>query len=383
MTLTRQERESLVIDLLNKCTPIREIAKQAGLSFRDIGAIKKKAEEEKEASKEQAERMSHSTQAYKLFLEGKSPVQVAIALNLQEPQVAKFYVEYWRLVQYHSLSRIYEEIKDGIGYFVRLYRLAKVARMDVEQVIKVLEIANNDLPLVEHKCERRKRELDDLEAEKRNSARIFQDLTDKISTMLKRLDSIHLDCEKELAQRDQLYQKRMKLEAAVRYFENNNEGYIKIRKTIEEKVISILSDAKPLLRIALLSLTESMRKDPDKYSRLLYHNNTPSNADYNNQYYDTISYTYGRQPQNQSQDYTDMLKEEAEKLYNKLVKELVDESISDYTFSITSSLPLLPSSNEEQQSHPRQTTAAIQSHMHMAEHRFVQSEIDNEEDQDS
>ena len=55
MTLTRKERESLVIDLLNKCTPSREIAKQAGLSFRDIGAIKKKAEEEKEAKQGQAQ----------------------------------------------------------------------------------------------------------------------------------------------------------------------------------------------------------------------------------------------------------------------------------------------------------------------------------------
>jgi hypothetical protein len=99
----------------------------------------------------------------------------------------------------------------------------------------------------------------------------------------------------------------MKQETIVKHFENSNEVYyIKIRKTVEEKVISILSDAKPLLRIALLSLTESMRKDHDKYSRLLYHNNTPSNADYNNQYY-AASYTYGQQPQNRSQDYTDML----------------------------------------------------------------------------
>ena len=279
MTLTRKERESLVIDLLNKCTPIREIAKQAGLSFRDIGAIKKKAEEEKEAKQGQLQQTFASTQAYKLFSEGKSPVQVAIALNIREPEVVKFYVEYWNLVQHHSLSRIYEEIKDDIGYFVRLYRLAKVARMDAPSVIRVLEIANNDLPLVEHKCERLKREADDLEAEKRNSARIFQELTDKIATMRKRLDSIHLDCEKELAQRDQLYQKRMKIEATVRYFENNNEEYVKIRKTIEEKVHSILSDAKPLLRIALFSLTESMRKDPSKYSSLIYHN-TSSTADY-------------------------------------------------------------------------------------------------------
>ena len=102
-------------------------------------------------------------------------------MNLQEPEVAKFYVEYWKLVQHHSLSRIYEEIKDDIGYFVRLYRLAKVARMDVPSVIRVLEIANNDLPLVEYKCERLKREVDDLEANKHNSARILQELSDQIT----------------------------------------------------------------------------------------------------------------------------------------------------------------------------------------------------------
>ncbi|MGB7638730.1 MAG: hypothetical protein WBL88_14295 [Nitrososphaeraceae archaeon] len=188
MTLTKKERESLVIDLLNKCTPIREIAKQAGLSFRDIGAIKKKAEEEKEAKQGQLQQTFASTQAYKLFSEGKSPVQVAIALNIREPEVARFYVEYWKLRQLYSLYKIYEEIKDGIGPFVNLYTLAKVARMGVEQVVNLLKIVNNDLPLVEHKCERLKREVDDLEANKHNSARILQDLSDQIATMRKTLD---------------------------------------------------------------------------------------------------------------------------------------------------------------------------------------------------
>ena len=90
--------------------------------------------------------------------------------------------------------------------------------------------------------------------------------------MRKRLDSINMDCEKETTRLQGLQQQRMKQEATVREFENNNEGYIKIRKTAEEKVISILSDAKPLLRIALLSLIESIRKDPDRYSSLIYHN---------------------------------------------------------------------------------------------------------------
>jgi hypothetical protein len=48
-------------------------------------------------------------------------------------------------------------------------------------------------------------------------------------------------------------------------------------------------------------------------------------------------------------------------------------------------LPLLsPSDEKERQSHPRQTTAANnQRYMYPEEHRFVQSEIDEEEDQDS
>lgn len=45
-----------------------------------------------------------------------------------------------------------------------------------------------------------------------------------------------------------------------------------------------------------------------------------------------------------------MLVEEAEKLYSKLAKEQVDEIITDFASSIScSSLPLLPSSNEQQE----------------------------------
>jgi hypothetical protein len=70
---------------------------------------------------------------------------VAVALNLREPEVAKFYVEYWKLRQLHSLNWVYEQVKDNIGYFVSLYIAAKVARMDVQHVIGLLVIANNHL----------------------------------------------------------------------------------------------------------------------------------------------------------------------------------------------------------------------------------------------
>src|SRR5919109_750736 len=65
MVLTREQKERLVLDLYNQGKSTREIAEEARMSFRDIGVILDKAEEEKEASKEQAEKVSQSTQAYK------------------------------------------------------------------------------------------------------------------------------------------------------------------------------------------------------------------------------------------------------------------------------------------------------------------------------
>jgi DNA invertase Pin-like site-specific DNA recombinase len=44
---TRQEKERLVLELYNQGKTIREIAKEARMSFRDIGVILNKAVEEK------------------------------------------------------------------------------------------------------------------------------------------------------------------------------------------------------------------------------------------------------------------------------------------------------------------------------------------------
>jgi hypothetical protein len=63
----------------------------------------------------------------------------------------------------------------------------------------------------------------------------------------------------------------------------------------------------------------------------------------------------------------------------------MNKVITDRTFnksSLPSSLPLL-SPSDEQQSHVRSsTTAANQTHTYKEEHTFIQSEIDDHEDDD-
>jgi hypothetical protein len=56
----------------------RQIAQEMKMSLRDIGEIVKRAKEEKERQ----EHKSLSVQAYDKFFKGKTPLQVAIELNI-------------------------------------------------------------------------------------------------------------------------------------------------------------------------------------------------------------------------------------------------------------------------------------------------------------
>ena len=149
-----------------------------------------------------------------------------------------------RQPRHRSISRIYEEIKDDdIGYFVNLYRSAKATGMGIPHVINLLSIANNNLPSVEYRYEQLQRQISVLEFDKRSSVRDFQTLNDQIITMGKTLDS-RLECQKEMVRLQVLQQERIKQEALVKHFENNNEEYINIVKTIKDKVHNTLSDSK-------------------------------------------------------------------------------------------------------------------------------------------
>ena len=133
--ITRQERERLVLDLYNQGKTYREISKEARISPRDIGIILNKVIEEKteeqgikqnnnnNGGEKNQEHLSLSSQAYKLFSERTTPLEVAIELNLRESEATKFYKEYWKLKQLHNLNMVYEEIKGDIEPFLRLYRL--------------------------------------------------------------------------------------------------------------------------------------------------------------------------------------------------------------------------------------------------------------------
>ena len=156
--MSREEKERRIIDLYyNQGKTTREIIKELRVSPNHISAVLKKKEEEERNNcstvtnnqQQSSSSSSFATKAYELFSKGKRPVDVAIALNLREPEVTKLYREYWKLKRLHILNSIYNETNGNLRPFLKLYQMMKEKGMTIDHVVNVVEIAIHKLPYME------------------------------------------------------------------------------------------------------------------------------------------------------------------------------------------------------------------------------------------
>jgi hypothetical protein len=88
----------------------------------------------------------------------------------------------------------YEVVKDDIAPFLKLYRSSKAAGMSALHVINLLEIANTDLPDIQFRYERLKREVNKLEFNKKQSHVALSYFDNQIEMKSKALTSFRMSC---------------------------------------------------------------------------------------------------------------------------------------------------------------------------------------------
>jgi DNA repair exonuclease SbcCD ATPase subunit len=337
--LTRQEKEQKVLDLYNQGKTIREIAKELRMSFRDIGAILKKASREMEEKQDIKESLSLSSKAYRLFSKGKTPIQVTITLNLIEEETTKFYQEYWNLIQMHELRIVYEEIGPDIVHFLELYRLSKDAHMNPRQIINLLQIANNDLQSLEQRYQKLQQNVNHLEFKNIGASIDLVDLESQIQNANQRLDSYRLSYQKEVEKTLELHRQNMELDKLLSGFKSNNKDYIKIQFIAKQAVKSTLSDKRQLLKLALRALIESWRAKPSKFnfiihgmsSTVLMSKSTMIDYAGSSGGYQTNPFSYYPNQNGYDETLAEVLVNEAAILYKKMVKDFTSQAISNVT----------------------------------------------------
>jgi hypothetical protein len=338
----REDRKVRIIDVYyNQGKTTCEIAKKVRASIRDISSVLK----EEESKRENYRHQDVSSKAYKLFSEKKSTVEVAIALNLREPEVTKLYREYCKLQGLDKVNLIYEEIGEGnIDGFVEFYNRAKEKGMGSMHMVKALAITNEDLPFLEEKCELLKIDINDLESKKQPLKNELHNLKYEIASAKELRKICNSSYERKLQGLKILNKEMLRLEALVTRFKNNNEEYPRIERTVEEKVKNVLADSKVLLHKAIFSIIETLRngnnitkdhlisflaKEAIAVSHYRDYNYVSSTSTSSS----SSSYAEHNLAQH-IEDSKDTILEEAEKLYNHMTKDLTDIIIDNTAFNM-------------------------------------------------
>jgi predicted transcriptional regulator len=138
--MDKKQKEALIIALAEKGETYREITRKAGVSPNTIKAVLNRAGIDESTS-------THS-RAFELFSEGKSPLEVAIALNLEAEKAIQYHQQYYMLLGCTEFTKVYLQIKDNPGPYVNLAKLVYNTRMGDGEIIELLRIANGYLPRI-------------------------------------------------------------------------------------------------------------------------------------------------------------------------------------------------------------------------------------------
>src|SRR4029079_12459905 len=99
--VTRAEKEKQLIQLRKEGKTYKEISKIVHMNLTDLGSVLHREFPEEYADKTPV--ASIETRALQLFLDGKSPVEVAIMLDANSDDVIEYYKNYLRLRYMHSI----------------------------------------------------------------------------------------------------------------------------------------------------------------------------------------------------------------------------------------------------------------------------------------
>src|SRR5829696_8277134 len=110
----------------------------------------------------------------------------------------------------HDLRIVYDEIGSDIVDFLQLYRLSKKERMNPRRIVSLLRIANNDLPSLEGRYHRIKRDIILLELEKQK----LEQIGSQVRVLAKMSEGYKQQIE-------ELCKKKIALEGLIREFEDN------------------------------------------------------------------------------------------------------------------------------------------------------------------
>lgn len=285
MIISAEEREKLVLEYLEENKPYTEIEDLLNISSRDISRIQKKAREKKEKEEKNEIITSVTSKALKLYKEGKSPLDVAITLGITAQQAQKLYIDYLFLRNSYHLAQIYQQFDEKLirSLVNLLYHIKKnEIKISEEEIVEATRNIN--------KIPKSREEYDKISLQIANLKKKRDDYINNIKFWKKQISNLssefhqriaHIDCKRKVITSldKQINRKKELLEDLKdsEYFEN-------MKQKIRDQTNKILYDKKLFLKLSIMAILQTIKKDQEK--NILIENllNYTENLPYSEQY---------------------------------------------------------------------------------------------------
>lgn len=217
--LTRAEKHRRIIEMYEAGHTIRSIASTIHMNFSDISAVIKKATVENDGENSINSTISKETEALKLFEEGKTPVSVAIQLDISPEDAENRYMDYWRLKNQHRLFLLYQRLRHRIPSFIKLYDILTNAGITERDAVNFIN-NSNQIPELQKSFKMINQEITNLTAERDFLLNEVSDLQNKAARLssylqigqneLNRINFENMQKTKELQDIDRLVNAKFK-----------------------------------------------------------------------------------------------------------------------------------------------------------------------------
>jgi regulator of replication initiation timing len=334
MSISEEEKRRIIDLHFNQGKTIREVCRILGKSSHDITPVTKEhrirlAQNYALANGEQSDVVQHeqdrvipNVKAYKLFDEGKNPLEVAAELNLPGPQVQQYYVEYLNMMRMHKFVIIYHENQDSMGYFLKLFRLGKEKGVSPEQMMNLVQMADS-IHMLEDKLQQLQSEISDILTKISKGQEELKILRNEIGNTKEKLDTVRKTFNIKYEELKEVCSQTQKLQNYVEQF-ISDQDYQELESVVRNEVEKILLDNKKLLQNALFSILLALRNQPDRYyivdnMELTHFTTTIIKYD---------SYLASKRPPENQRFIGWRVLEIAEKIFCNLQKVMIDNTIS-------------------------------------------------------
>jgi hypothetical protein len=258
--MNREEKRKVVCELYKEGKTMRDISKEVHMSFSDIGSAIKSMDKKSRPHKNE---LSAATRALMLFKKGKTPVEVAISMNFDPSEVAEIYKQFWKLEGLHKLLYLYDILKIDASLLAKVHDVMKEYNLTKEDIINIVDYAGDYNYLIEE-VEEQKRQLNRI-LEQLHNTRIALDSSKKDHLLLSnQIDNYNDICLQKASYIEDLDGQMISLEDQILKLKNSDEHLVKFENTAREKLETITKDSSWILRIAIVTVIESIRRDPKK-----------------------------------------------------------------------------------------------------------------------